>query len=176
MKKFICTLLCLTLAISLKTDVKAAEPQDTYLSEEIQGYCIEIGNEYGVKPELLMAIIEKESAGKPEVENNGCVGLMQINKRYHHERMGKVGTESLYDPYGNILVGTDYLMELASEYEDVAVVLMVYNGTKNAEKRAEQGRITKYATRILERASELETIHDQNGSRNRDIFSVSTHG
>ena len=40
--------------------IKAHASEDTYLSEEIQDACVEIGTDYGICPELLMAMIEKE--------------------------------------------------------------------------------------------------------------------
>lgn len=36
-----------------------SQNNDTYISVGIQGYCVEIGERYGVCPELLMAMIEK---------------------------------------------------------------------------------------------------------------------
>lgn len=133
-----------------------AKPQDTYLSEEIQEYCVEIGKEYGICPELLMAIIERESMGKEDAENNGCIGLMQINEKWHKDRMKNLMLDDLYDSYSNILIGADYLMELAVEYEDIGLVLMKYNGFSKAEEYYEQGKLSNYAEEILERSAEIE--------------------
>ena len=136
--------------------------EDTYLSEEIQEHCVEIGEMYGVCPELLMAMIEAESSGNPKAENGSCKGLMQVSVRWHRDRMERLGVEDIYDEYGNILVGTDYLMELAKKYEDVGMVLMVFNGDSKAIKywNGKCG-LSKYATWILERAAELEMLHDK---------------
>ena len=133
-----------------------AQPQDTYLSEEIQEYCVEIGKEYGICPELLMAIIERESMGKEDAENNGCIGLMQINEKWHKDRMKNLMLDDLYDSYSNILIGADYLMELAVEYGDIGLVLMKYNGFSKAEEYYEQGKLSNYAEKILERSAEIE--------------------
>ena len=133
-----------------------AQPQDTYLSEEIQGYCVEIGKEYGICPELLMAIIERESMGKEDAENDGCIGLMQINEKWHKDRMKNLMLDDLYDSYSNILIGADYLMELAVEYGDIGLVLMKYNGFSKAEEYYEQGKLSNYAEEILERSAEIE--------------------
>lgn len=45
------------------------------------------------------------------------------------------------------------------KYEDIGTVLMVYNGTKNAVRRGEQGDYTKYARKIMQRSRELEGLH-----------------
>lgn len=143
----------------LQSLTAVSQDNDTYISEEIQGYCVEIGERYGVCPELLMAMIETESSGNPKAENGGCYGLMQVSTKYHSDRMERLGVTDIYDSYGNILVGTDYLMELAEEYGDIGVVLMKYNGFSKAEEYAEQGKLSKYAEKILERSADLEIIH-----------------
>lgn len=142
-----------------------AQPKDTYLSEEIQGYCVEIGEEYGICPELLMAMIEKESAGDPNAMNGNCVGLMQINTDYHWDRLRKITDDELatiagfFSPKINIQLGADYIMELAGEYGDIGLVLMKYNGFSKAEEYYEQGKLSNYAEKILERSEELERVH-----------------
>lgn len=110
-----------------------------------------------------MAIIEHESSGQADVENCGCKGLMQIYEKYHRDRMERLGVEDLYDPYGNILVGCDYLAELFNEYEDMSVVLMKYNGTSDALIRIYEER-TEYAESIMKRTMELERLHEENES------------
>ena len=157
MKKLI-TILGVVLFLSSGT-VATSEDNDTYISEEIQGYCIEIGESYGVCPELLMAMIETESSGRPDAENGGCKGLMQISEKWHKDRMERLGVTDIYDAYGNILVGTDYLMELAEKYGEISLVLDLYNGNSKAHYNYENGILSKYAGEILERAAELEMMH-----------------
>lgn len=155
MKKLSLIAMALIVASNITFTVNA-KPQDTYLSEEIQGYCVEIGKEYGICPELLMAIIERESMGKEDAENDGCIGLMQINEKWHKDRMKHLMVDDLYDSYSNILIGADYLMELAVEYGDIGLVLMKYNGFSKAEEYYEQGKLSNYAEEILERSAEIE--------------------
>ena len=132
---------------------------DTYISEEYQAYCEEIGEIYSVCPELLMAMIETESSGNPNATNGTCKGLMQVSEKWHMDRMKRLGVKDIYDPYGNILVATDYLMELAEKYEDIGIVLDVYNGNSKAMQNAENGILSEYAAKILGRAEMLERIH-----------------
>lgn len=136
-----------------------SQDNDTYISEKIQSYCVEIGERYGICPELLMAMIEKESSGNPTAENRGCCGLMQISTKWHSDRMKRLGVTDIYDSYGNILVGTDYLMELAEECGDICYVLDKYNGNSKADYNYENGIVSEYADWILERSAELEMIH-----------------
>lgn len=144
---------------SIGTEIAHAETKDTYICEEYQEYIIEIAEDYNICPELIMAIVEHESSGRADAVNGSCIGLMQVSERWHHDRMERLGVTDLYDPYSNILVGTDYLLELFEKYEDIGMVLMVYNGSSDAESRWESCNYTKYATSIMDRSSELERIH-----------------
>ena len=137
-----------------------AEGADTSLPPEYIQYCEEAGRAYNVCPELLEAVIEAESGGDPyAVGAAGETGLMQVYPEYHMGRMGRLGVASLSDPKGNIFVGADYLAELFLEYGDAGTVLMVYNGTENAEARGSAGDYTGYAEGILGRSAQLERLH-----------------
>lgn len=131
----------------------------TYIDREYISYVEEISEKYNVCPELIMAIIEQESSGNPNAKNADCLGLMQVSERWHKDRMERLGVESLFDPYGNILVGTDYIMELAETYGDLDMVLMTYNGSSDAKDRWIDGTPTKYASNIINRSNELERLH-----------------
>lgn len=144
----------------INTNITAyAEEADTFISETAQQACIEYGEQYGICPELLMAIIERESCGQADVIGGDCIGLMQINPKYHKGRMERLGVTDLFDERSNILVGADLLSELFEEYHEAALVLMIYHGEKNAIKKAESGKISSYAESILERSAELERLH-----------------
>ena len=108
-----------------------------------------------------MAVIERESSGRATVvSEKGCVGLMQVNPKYHTERMERLGVTDLMDIDGNIRVGADYLLELFEEHGDIYLVLMCYNmGERKAKELYEQGEYSKYAVSITERAAELEMLH-----------------
>ena len=126
----------------------ATEVQDTWISDEYLHYINEICEEYCICPELVMAIIERESSGQADAVNGDCKGLMQINEPYHTDRMKRLGVTNLFDPYGNILVGVDYLSELAAEFEDIAFVLDIYSGNSKAFQNYEQSYRTNSKTRI----------------------------
>ncbi len=153
--------LLLTVAFFTRTiKLDAADQcQDTWISQEYQTYCEEIGEKYAIAPEMLEAMIEQESSGQPQVYNGNCKGLMQINEPYHRDRMERLGVTDIYDPYGNIQVAADYLQELFQEYQDMGTVLMVYNGSSNAVELGENGTYTEYASGIMSRAAALERLH-----------------
>lgn len=139
-----------------------ADEADTYISEEYQEVIIEVADMYSICPELIMAMVEAESSGRADVTSNaGCIGLMQVNPKWHEERMERLGVTDLYEPYQNILVGCDYVAELFGKYGEVNAVLMAYNEGEygGAIERAYEGEWSKYATKIATRSEQLERWH-----------------
>lgn len=137
------------------------KPENTWISKTAQKACVDYGKEYCICPELLMSVIETESSGDPNAKNGTCTGLMQVSSRWHADRMKRLGVRSLYDERGNVHVGTDYLAELIGEHGDVATALMVYHGESDALSKAENGIVSSYASKILERSAELERLHNK---------------
>lgn len=137
----------------------AAEMNDTWISDKFLPYINTVCEKYCICPELVMAIIEHESGGRTDAINGDCKGLMQINEPYHLDRLQRLGATDLYNPYENILVGVDYLAELAAEYEDITLVLDIYSGNSKAFQNYENGIVSDYAEEILERTAELERLH-----------------
>lgn len=134
--------------------VEAAERQ-----MEMEEYIDMLCEPLHICPELVQAIIEKESRWNPGAVNGDCIGLMQISERWHRERMERLGVTDLFDPYDNILVGVDYMAELFERYEDPGMVLMVYNGDSRAKDLQATGNLSEYAEWILTRSAELEREH-----------------
>ena len=59
-------------------------------------------------------------------------------------------------------MAADLLTELFDRYgDDTAKVVMMFNGSSDAKARAEQGDFTGYANKVLNRAYELETLHNK---------------
>ena len=79
---------------------------------------------------------------------------------FHYDRMEHLGVEDIFDAYGNIMVGTDYLVELIEMHGDIGVALMVYNGDSSAMDYANGNcEISNYARGIIERSYQLERLH-----------------
>lgn len=152
--------------ILLKASVCMGEYSDTRIDDEYVGYIIDISEQYGVAPELIEAIIEAESGGDADaVSPHGAIGLMQIVPKYNEDRMERLGVTDLHDPYSNILVGTDLLMEYADRYEDLPTVLMCYNEGEysDAVNRADDGYISEYAKKVIRRSDQLQRLHESKG-------------
>ncbi len=132
---------------------------DVPLEEDLQTYIFELSEEIGVDPAIVIAIIEKESNYDISAvgDHGRSLGLMQIQYRWHTARMDSLGCDDLLDPYQNVTVGIDILADLFEENESVEWVLMAYNGGHvYANRLAEEGSVSEYASRVIEIANGLE--------------------
>ncbi len=164
LKRFVC---CLLIAFTLcglvsPVSVGASEMDhsscaiphlDIPLSYDVQHYVYELSWEYDIDPILVMAIIQKESKCDPNTvgDYGKAIGLMQIQRQWHYERIRELKCTDLYDPYQNILVGMNYLAELFEGDMTMEWVLMAYNGGRTwANKHAVAGYTTKYAREVID--------------------------
>lgn len=124
--------------------------------ETVNGYVEDICEFYpNILPEVVEAIIWKESRYCPNVSNGRCVGLMQVSTRWHAQRAADLGVTDFYDPYSNILVGVDYLNDVMEDCGDISLALMLYNGDSRAYSLYNNGCTSSYAREIISRAREL---------------------
>lgn len=90
---------------------------DVPLDDETQAFLRAACDESGVPYELALAVIRKESTFQNIIGDSGdSVGYMQIQPRWHKERMERLGVTDLRDPFSNFRVGCDYLAELLERY------------------------------------------------------------
>lgn len=127
--------------------------EDLPLEPEVQMQIKEICERKHISYELVLAIMEKESHYNADAQNGSCKGVMQLNTNYHD-------INNPFDVIENVEVGTDYLLFLFEQNEDVAWVLDTYNG-RNADYNQAHGIISSYAKEILERSEELERSHNK---------------
>ncbi len=127
--------------------------------EEIEELCEYYGNKYKIAPELLEAIIWKESRFQSDAvsPSGACKGLMQINIKSHIERMEKLKVRNIFDPAANIAVGSNYLNDLLND-NSIEIAIMLYNGDSNAYKN---GYISSYTKEVLDISEALEKIHNK---------------
>lgn len=167
-KLIIALLICVPVTTAYGKPIRSNEVKDAerYLEEnhievpeEIEELCDFYGNKYDIAPELLEAVIWRESRFKVGAINadRTCVGLMQINTEIHADRMSRLKVRNIFDPAGNIKVGTDFLGELLEDH-DVEVALMLYNGDSKAYKA---GYISSYAESVLKVSEALERVHNK---------------
>lgn len=103
------------------------------------------GEAYGIDPRLLKAIAKVESGENPELIGDGgeSFGLCQIQKKYHEDRMKRLGVSNLLDPEQNVLVACDFLSELVERYGNLEMALSAYNS-------GSPYGAPEYAKRVLE--------------------------
>ena len=124
----------------------------------------DVCDEYGVQPEIVIAIIEHESGGNPDAVNStsGAMGLMQIMPGTWEAQVSAidaVGVELYpFNPVDNVYVGIRLLSALM-DGRSIEYALDCYAlGEGGAAKRASQMEVyepTGWTAWILERANEL---------------------
>lgn len=131
--------------------------EEVKLDAELQQWIMSYSYERHISPFVVFAIIEKESDYDADAVGDAgkSIGLMQIQEKWHQERMEELGLYDLWDSRQNIQVGIDYLLELLDENPDMEWVLNAYNGGRAYADRKKTTH-TEYATYILTRAAELE--------------------
>lgn len=157
--------LSMVMALPYASELKAHEPPgrtyfDVPLEEELQDYIFDICEEYGVDPELIVSMIFHESnfdsAVIGENDSGYSYGLMQIMPRWNYERMERLGCLDLLNPYQNVRVGVDLLAEYIQKGYGIEWALMAYNGGPSyANRKAAEGVVSSYATRIMDDAKTL---------------------
>lgn len=91
---------------------------DIPLDPELQRLLYQACTETGVRYEMALAVIWQETDFRNIVGDDGdSVGYMQVQEQWHAERMARLGIFDLTDPYGNFLVGCDFLAELFEKHE-----------------------------------------------------------
>lgn len=144
------------------TDTEATEPTETLppitlydvpLSEELQTHIIETATVYGIDPAIIFAIAYKESKYDPYAvgDSGGSLGLLQVQPYWHSERMERLGCPNLLDPFQNVTVAVDYLVEMLTWYGTIDKALVAYN------RGSYEGTITEYAYSVMSIADEVRS-------------------
>lgn len=142
-------------------EVSKRQYYDIPLSEYVQDTIFDECEKYNISPALVIAMIYQESRFDDTVigDNGKSYGLMQIQKRYHKDRMTKLGCTDLLDPTQNIKVGIDLLAELKTQNDNIFWVLMAYNGgISYANKQIKNNNINNYARDVIIKSHELNIV------------------
>lgn len=133
---------------------------DIPLDEETQLLLYQACEETGIQYELALAVVWKETNFRNITGDNGASkGYMQVQQRWHTERMERLGVTDLADPYGNFHVGCDYLAELLGKDRGLEWALMAYNGGPSyANKMAKAEQVSQYAQKVLNYMNDLGGI------------------
>lgn len=133
---------------------------DVPLDAELQLHIISEADEHGIDPAIIMAMARKESTYRADAIGDGgnSYGLLQVQPKWHWERMKKFGCndkEDLLDPYQNVTVAVDYLCELLNRHGSIDRALTAYNqGHYN-------GTVTRYAKTVLAYAEQIKNERSQ---------------
>ena len=120
--------------------VKAGS-NDTWIPQSQIDLCESLGAEYGICPELLEALIERESSGKMEATNGSCYGICQIN--------GAVWGYEYDTEEKQIRKACEMLLGYECEVDEA---LARYQGQRNPKYEG-------YVEQVLTRSHELEVLH-----------------
>ena len=134
---------------------------DVDIPYDIQEWIIDYCYERNISPYLVMAIIEVESGcnARAEGDDGQAIGYMQIQPRWHQERIDKLGVTDLRNPYQNIKVGVDILLELFHKNPSIDWVLHAYNGGEAYANELEMTeQISEYASAVMRLSYELEGV------------------
>ena len=152
-----------TAIVEVETET-VAEPTynlcDIPLDAELQIWVFDYCKDKKLNPYLIFAMCERESQYKADAvgDSGRSLGIMQIQEQWHQERMDRLGCTDLLNPYQNVTVGIDLLIDLYSKCNDTAWVLMAYNGGEAyANRNYNADNISEYARYIMTRAEEMES-------------------
>lgn len=99
-----------------------------YLPECMQQFTYIICQQNGIDYALVLAIMEVESGYKWDAYcSEGSQGYMQVNVKWHEDRMNRLNVDNVENPYFNVMVAVDYLAELQGRFDTEAEVLTAYN-------------------------------------------------
>lgn len=123
------------------------------LTSEEQDWLRTACEEFDIPYGLTLGLIEKETRFQNILGDDGAsAGYMQIQQKWHWDRMERLGVTDLMEPSGNFRVGCDFLAELYARYNDWSVALTVYN------RGHDPGYITDYAKEVMENYTRWQEI------------------
>lgn len=123
------------------------------LDAELQTFIVMTCEENGIRPSIVFAMCKRESKYNSDAigDHGDSYGLLQIQPKWHSERMEDLGCTDLLDPYDNVTVAVNYLSELLKRYEgDMTKALVAYN------RGSYKGTVTEYAEFVLTEAERIE--------------------
>lgn len=146
-------------AIYVPEEAEAMEFFPVPLDHDVQAFIIRTCERLNMDTAVIIAMIAQESDFREgcEGDRGDSVGLMQIQAKYHQERMDRLGVTDLKNPLQNVAVGMDYLAELLAEGNGLEWALMAYNGgSQYADDLTEKGMVSDYATEVLANSEKLK--------------------
>ncbi len=115
------------------SNIRATRPAYHRRAEPFERLIAAYASEHNVRPDLVRAVIQAESAFDPLARSHkGAMGLMQLMPATAAE----LGVEDAYDPEQNISGGVRYLRALLDQYsQNEELALAAYNAGPGAVDR-----------------------------------------
>ena len=126
------------------------------VTEQFVGAAYDAGQQVGLDPLLILAVMAVESRFNPIAESvMGAKGLMQVIPRHHQDKLLEHGGEgALLDPLINIPVGARILKEYIRRTGSLEAGLQFYNG-------ALADPTSRYAQKVFAEKERLEQAVSQ---------------
>lgn len=126
---------------------------DVPLEPELLDHVLVTAEEYDLEPELILAVIRKESNFHTDAlgDNGASYGLMQIQPRWWSGLAREIGCEDfMTDPYQNITLGSAIIRRKLNSGKGVEWAIMAYNGgDPDANAKRKEGRITEHTAIVM---------------------------
>jgi soluble lytic murein transglycosylase-like protein len=106
---------------------------DAHVAEKAAYAALQSSRETGLPATLILAVASVESSFKPLSDNGHDKGIMQVNPKWHPEKVAAIGGVSgLFDVALGIKTGARILKEYSdASNSDVVVALLRYNGASS---------------------------------------------
>ncbi|MBU2249193.1 MAG: transglycosylase SLT domain-containing protein [Gammaproteobacteria bacterium] len=118
--------------IYLSKIIQTKQPKlDPIIATEIAKAVHKYSIKYQLPPELIIAVIERESTFRSTlVSNANCKGLMQINVKFHQEKLKKLNIKGneIHHISNNIHIGCMILREYYDSTGTISEALTKYVG------------------------------------------------
>ena len=151
-------------SLAASDETVQAVPEKIYdvpLTAKLQSFIVAECEDNHIEPAVVFAMIEQESQYNAGAigDNHNSFGLMQIQPRWHKDRMIKLGCNNLFDPFQNVKVGINYLSELNAKYNNIDKAVTAYNaGSYGAYKKYFSKGVyqSSYTKSVMEKAARLK--------------------
>ena len=135
----------------------------TDATEQLVSTAYDVGQQVGLDPLLILAVVAVESRFNPIAESLvGAKGLMQVVPKHHQDKLLEHGgEEAMLDPMTNILLGARILKEYIRRTGSLEAGLQFYNGALSDPS-------SQYAQRVFaekERLQQAVRRFDRVGAR-----------
>jgi hypothetical protein len=126
------------------------------VTEQFVGAAYDAGQQVGLDPLLILAVMAVESRFNPIAESGmGAKGLMQVIPKHHQDKLAEHGGEgALLDPLINIPVGARILKEYIRRTGSLEAGLQFYNG-------AMADPTSRYAQKVFAEKERIEQALSQ---------------